>query len=286
MPIRRFGNEHRTAKPQISVGRPFAFGENWADYAKSIGDAQIAEAETGLSRLLGSLDLRGKRFLDIGCGSGIHSLAALNLGASEVLAVDLDPQSVATAQSLLGRLAQGARYEVAQISVFDLDPSRFGTFDVVYSWGVLHHTGELHRAMHKAAAMVADRGMFLFALYRRTWACPFWKWEKGWYSRAAAGRQQTALKIYVFLFRIGLWATGRSLKRYMARYKAHRGMDYYHDVHDWLGGYPYESIFPDEVDALMKTTGFSQVRSFPISRRRKPVKPFGSGCDEYVYRRD
>jgi len=284
--MRRSGNGHRGARPRITVGNPFAFGENWAEYARSIGDAQIAEAEAGLSRLLGTSELRGKRFLDIGCGSGIHSLAALNLGASEVLALDLDPQSVTTAQSLLARLARGKQFRVAQISVFDLDPSLFGTFDVVYSWGVLHHTGDLNRAMHKAAAMVADKGMLLFALYRRTWACPFWKLEKEWYSRAAVYQQERALKIYMFLFRMGLWATGRSLKRYLANYKAHRGMDYYHDVHDWLGGYPYESIFPDEVDALMIGTGFSQVRSFLISGRRKPVRPFGSGCDEYVYRRN
>ena len=114
----------------------FAFGKNWAAYAEKVTEAEISEAERGLRRLLGETQLSGKRFLDIGCGSGIHALAALRLGAREVIAVDLDPDSVATARAMLEQHApQGAVFRVEEASVFDLRPDRMGAFDIVYSWG-------------------------------------------------------------------------------------------------------------------------------------------------------
>ncbi len=262
----------------------FAFGQNWANYARSVDTQQINEAIAGLRKLLGDYDLVGKRFLDIGCGSGIHSVAAACLGASEVVAVDLDPESVGTTKALLERFARNSRWRVEQISVFDLEPEVLGTFSVVYSWGVLHHTGKMNLAIRKATAMVGDGGRFLFALYYRTWLCPFWKMEKRWYSRASKSAQSLARALYVALFAMRLWAAGRSFRKHVDSYhKNHRGMDFYHDVHDWLGGYPYESISSDEVEELMQQA--RMVRAGSFVKKGLNVGIFGSGCDEYAYRR-
>jgi SAM-dependent methyltransferase len=265
----------------------FAFGQNWSDYADNIRDDQIVEAKNALQRLLGNEDLAGKRLLDIGCGSGVHSLAALQLGAAEVVAVDLDPESVNTTERVLRRSAPaGASYRVMQRSVFDLNTAELGSFDVTYSWGVLHHTGKLHEALARASAMTAPSGLFVFALYRKTWLCRFWTIEKRWYAAASAKRQEYARRTYVRLFRIGLLIRGRRFAAYEEAYRSNRGMDFYHDVHDWMGGYPYESISDREVDALMTPTGF-QARQLFLSNKRqifgRQVGFFGSGCDEYVY---
>lgn len=265
----------------------FAFGKNWASYARSIGRPQIDEAVAGLSRLLGGERLDGKRFLDIGSGSGLHALAAFELGAAEVVALDIDPDSVETTRAVLALHAPGRPAEVAQASVFDLSPAQYGRFDVVYSWGVLHHTGDMLRAVRTAAALVADGGQFVFALYRRIWMDPFWRLEKRWYAKASPKSQARARALYVALFRLGLLATGRRFADYVATYGQRRGMDFQHDVHDWMGGWPYESILPREVAALMSGLGFARVREFTarglLGGRR--VGLFGSGCDEYVYRR-
>ena len=265
----------------------FAFGKNWASYARSIGRPQIDEAVAGLSRLLGGERLEGKRFLDIGSGSGLHALAAFELGAAEVVALDIDPDSVQTTRAVLALHAPGRPAEVAQASVFDLSPAQHGRFDVVYSWGVLHHTGDMLRAMRAAAALVAGGGQFVFALYRRVWMDPFWRWEKRRYAKASPQSQARARAIYVALFRLGLLATGRRSADYVAAYAQRRGMDFHHDVHDGMGGWPYESILPREVAALMSELGFARVREFAarglLGGRR--VGLFGSGCDEYVYRR-
>ena len=266
------------------VENHFAFGENWASYAESITEAEIGEAVAGLRRLMGENGLAGLRVLDIGCGSGIHSLAALRLGAAQVVAVDLDPDSVATTRRVLQRYADG-RGQVHQISVFELDPAHLGQFDIVYSWGVLHHTGDMHRAITKAVQMVAPGGQFVFALYRRTWLCRLWAWEKRWYSRAAERPQVRARKAYAGVLRVGLMVAGRSFDDYVRGYTGKRGMDFDHDVHDWLGGFPYESISARDVDSLMRESGFALRRRFVQAGLVDRIGILGSGCDEYVYAR-
>jgi SAM-dependent methyltransferase len=261
----------------------FAFGKNWASYSELVTESQIEEAESWLKRLLGD-SIRGKRFLDIGCGSGLHSLAALRLGATEVVGVDLDPDSVATMRRLLTKFAPNQQWKALEVSVFELEKSGIGQFDVVYSWGVLHHTGDMYRALSCAASAVAPQGTFAFALYRLTRLCGFWKWEKKRYAHASPENQKRAQKIFISLFRIDCVLTGRNFKQYLADYPKKRGMDFYHDIHDWMGGWPYESISPEQTDKHMSGLGFGCERQFVVGRKTLGI--FGSGCDEYVYRRN
>ncbi len=265
----------------------FAFGKNWASYARSIGRREIDEAVAALSRLLGGERLDGKRFLDIGSGSGLHALAAFELGAVEVVALDIDPDSVETTRAMLAAHVPDKPVQVAQASVFDLSPAQYGRFDVVYSWGVLHHTGDMLRAIRTAAMLVDEGGRFVFALYRRIWMDAFWRREKRWYAKTSPQNQARARALYVALFRLGLRITGQRFADYVAAYTQHRGMDFHHDVHDWMGGWPYESILAQEVESLMNELGFTRLYELVapglIGGRRVGV--LGSGCDEYVYRR-
>lgn len=260
----------------------FAFGENWASYSKGIGPEELAEAERGLLQLVPSDELNESSFLDIGCGSGIHSLAACHLGVRSLLAIDLDTQSVDTAERLLRENGVQDRCTVRTQSVFELDPAEDGEFDIVYSWGVLHHTGGMNEAIRCAASMVRPGGLLVIAIYRRTRLDGFWRAEKRWYSQASSRQQELARKIFIWLFGLALRLKGRNLSSYSAAYRTGRGMDYEHDVHDWLGGYPYESALESDIEALLRPLGF-----FPVLAKCRGmiVGVFGSGCDEYVYRR-
>jgi SAM-dependent methyltransferase len=264
------------------VSTHFAFGQNWASYAGIIDDARIAEAERGLARLLGEDGLVGKSFLDIGCGSGLHAVAAARLGTSRIVAVDLDPMAIETARRVLRQHAPGNAAQVRELSVFDLASETLGRFDVVYSWGVLHHTGAMHEALQRTAEVVAPGGLFAFALYHRTRMCGFWRHEKRWYAAASPRSQGAARAVYTALLRLRFLLTGSDFRAFVANYQDQRGMEFVHNVHDWMGGYPYESISADEVEALMRRLGLVHVRSFtsPVT-----IGFFGSGCDEYVYRR-
>ncbi len=259
----------------------FAFGDNWSNYSRLLNDDRISVATAALARLVGPDGVRGKTFLDIGCGSGLHSLAALRLGGARILSTDLDPMSVATTKRVLTEHHSDDSWSAEVVSVFDLDPVRHGTFDVVYSWGVLHHTGAMHEAITKAAAMVNPRGLLVIALYRKTRLCGFWRVEKRIYSRAPRVVQRVMRWIYLPSFALITKMTGGNFREHVRGYEE-RGMDFHHDVHDWLGGYPYESIATPDVHRYLSGLGFGVVREFT-----EPGKSgvLGSGCDEYVFRK-
>lgn len=265
-----------------SVESHFKFGENWRSFVDTLSERNIEEAERGLSRLF-PRGLQGHRFLDIGCGSGLHMLAAQRLGAAEIVGIDLDGVSVQTAQALLSAHASGRTWSVNVGSVFDLDPNQDGVFDVVYSWGVLHHTGDMWSAIHKAAAMVVPDGYLALALYRRTPLCRLWKAEKKIYATSPRFIQMIVRGLYKTFYRCGLIATGRNPTEYIRNYVSARGMDWSHDVHDWLGGYPYESVLPPELIAFLQTFGFSIERVFEHPAALMGI--LGSHCDEFVARR-
>jgi predicted RNA methylase len=258
----------------------FSFGENWAQYAEKIDETRIEEAEKSLLRLVGRESIEGRTFLDIGCGSGLFSLAAVRLGCQRLLAVDLDPNSVRTTRKTLQRYApSGANWDCQRISVFDLDPGRVGTFDVVYSWGVLHHTGDMYKAIEKAAMVVAPKGTLTLALYGKTPFCGLWRIEKRIYSRSPQWAQRAIEHVYGALVGARLALKGESRKKRQETYFQQRGMDMYHDTRDWLGGYPYESISPREAMTCMHRLGFEPIRSFVTPS----IGLLGSGCDEYSF---
>jgi 2-polyprenyl-6-hydroxyphenyl methylase/3-demethylubiquinone-9 3-methyltransferase len=268
-----------------SVDSHFRFGENWRSYARLIDEPRLVQATEDLRRLVGG-DLEGRRFLDIGCGSGLHSAAALRLGARELTAIDLDPDSVATTQDVLGRLAPDRTWTVERRSVFELPAAWAGRFDVTYSWGVLHHTGAMWKAIGEAARTVAPGGRFVVALYRKTWLCGAWRLEKRWYASASAATQARARDAYVRLFHALGRLRGRDTAAYIRDYPALRGMDFLHDVHDWMGGYPYESVAPREITAFMAARGFRRERMFVDGGPVRRIGLFGSGCDEFTFVRD
>lgn len=261
----------------------FAFGKNWASYSSLIGNREVEEAEKGLLKLVERERLSGASFVDIGCGSGLHSLAAARLGAGRIVAVDYDLDSVNTTKSLFERYTVAVPHQVERFDILSGDAlSRYGLFDVVYSWGVLHHTGDMWRAIENAAHLVRPDGVFVFSLYRRTYMDFFWKLEKALYSKAPELLQQIIRGVYVGAFRLGLLLSSRSFEAHVANYRTTRGMDFYHDVHDWLGGYPYESATASQVAQKLAELGFVRVREItqPTS-----VGLLGSGCNEYVYAR-
>ncbi|MDR1032029.1 MAG: class I SAM-dependent methyltransferase [Holosporales bacterium] len=268
----------------------FAFGENWQKYANLIDEDRIQTAENSISSLLenlpgGANKLAGKTFLDIGCGSGLFSLAAARLGAKSITAIDIDPISVETTKAVFKRFLPNVNLDVRQLSVFDLKPDVLGKFDVVYSWGVLHHTGDLYSAIRKAAEMMNDNGALVLALYRSTKCDKAWKIIKRTYSSMPSILQKMAQFIYVIGFSIDLTINGTNPISYVKNYKKQsRGMSFAYDAHDWLGGYPYETISLQEMKRL------ADELNLVIQHKRHiddqvPIGFFGSGCGEFALTR-
>lgn len=261
--------------PPGALEEHFHFRENWQRYLKHVDDNAIKEAEAGLLKLVPADALKGATFLDIGCGSGLHSLAAWRLGAM-VTSIDLDPDSVAATEQLRNR--EGADFTVRQQDVFDAK----GEYDIVYSWGVLHHTGAMWPAIEHAAGLVKPGGLFAIALYQKTPKCGMWANIKRRYSKSGKLAQRAAQALYVAAFSLRQVTLGQNPIKYITGYKSSRGMNYFVDVHDWLGGYPYESASPEEVVAFFGKLGFAPLLKYPL----EPGSGwFGSGCAEFTFRK-
>ena len=160
----------------------FSFGKNWLDYIKDFNWERYIEIKQSMSDLFGT-SLQGKSFIDIGCGSGVFSLAAAELDAGYVLSVDIDPNSV-LATNKIKELYERVNWKVVQGSILDENfLKEIDKFDIVYSWGVLHHTGNMWKAIDNASELVKKGGILAIAIYNKTITSPFWLWFKRLYNR-------------------------------------------------------------------------------------------------------
>jgi len=250
-----------THASEVEQGQRFEFGRNWESFLRVLDEERITEAQESLRAWIG-IDLRGKTFLDVGSGSGLSSLVAMRMGAARVHSFDFDPHSVACTRELKRRFyPDAAHWVIEEGSV--LDPAymeQLGQFDVVYAWGVLHHTGQLWNAMNNVAPRVATGGRLFIALYNNQGrASRVWLSVKRLYNKGGVGRA-IVTSLYVPYFAVGGIAVDalharNPLSRYR-EYKKLRGMSRVHDWFDWIGGLPFEVSTPEEVFEFYRDRGF------------------------------
>ena len=270
----------------LTVGADrFAFGRNWRRFLEVLDDQRVERAEASLLTMLKERTLAGRRFLDIGSGSGLFSLAARRLGAT-VHSFDIDPESVGCALELRRRFSPGdAEWRIECGSALDVGYlESLGLFDIVYSWGVLHHTGRMYEALENAALPVAPGGKLFVAIYNDVGSrTARWRLIKRTYNRlpralrpvlTAAAAAPNEAKAFAHAC-----ATGH-VASYLRSWSAvgERGMSRWHDIVDWVGGYPYETATPEEIFDFYGTRGFRLITL--------KCGGVGLGCNEFVFTRE
>jgi 2-polyprenyl-6-hydroxyphenyl methylase/3-demethylubiquinone-9 3-methyltransferase len=243
--------------------RRFEFGKNWSEYVrKAVNQERVDISRRHMLAFLGRTDLAGTSFLDIGCGSGLHSFAAYQSGANSVFGFDYDPESVAATEILRERASNPEMWHVEQGSVLDEEYlSKVPMADLVYSWGVLHHTGDVWRAIRNAAGRVAEGGQLYLALYSADMHINptpvFWLAVKRRYVSSGQLMRRCIELWYILRFSLG-WRLTRlpAFVRKMREYKKSRGMDQMTDIRDWLGGWPMEFVWDDDAVQFVEKLGF------------------------------
>ncbi len=267
---------------EIESGNRFSFGKNWAHFLMILDDDRIREAEKSLCEMLKVDNLEGKRFLDIGSGSGLFSLAARRLGA-QVHSFDYDPESVACTRQLKAQyFPRDEDWIIESGSVLDNEfLGSLGQWDVVYSWGVLHHTGNMELAFEHVSDLVVEGGTLFIAIYNdqgrrsRTWL----KVKKAYNKLPPKLRWLVLWPAF-----IRLWGpttvrdllrgkTFHTWKHYAT--ESTRGMSPWRDVVDWVGGLPFEVASPEKVFYYFLGKGFQlrELNTFEM----------GLGCNEFVF---
>ncbi len=259
----------------------FQFGKNWQAFLAGVNETHILKAEESLKQMLGVETLKGKTFIDVGCGSGLFSLAAIRLGAKKVHSFDFDAASVACTKEMKNRFAPNAlNWQIEQGDVLDTNYLQtLGQYDVVYSWGVLHHTGQLWQALANVRGLVAKSGFLFLAIYNaqgRT--SKMWGWVKKTYNQLPPFLRFLVL----WPAAVVLWGPRTLLDLLQGKpfdtwktYAKNRGMSAWYDLIDWVGGYPFEVAKPEEIFNYYYTHSFTLHTLITCGG--------GLGCNQFVF---
>jgi len=239
---------------QVSKAERFQFGKNWRAFLETVNETRIHNAEVSLKEMLGVESLSGLSFLDAGCGSGLFSLAAIRLRAKKVHSFDYDPASVACAAELKRRFApDAAHWQIESGNVLDKNYlAGLGTFDIVYSWGVLHHTGNMAQALENILIPLGAHGRLFISIYNdQGRASRIWTKVKKLYNKLPGGLRFLMLIPATVIFwgptiLRDLLQKGRPFDSWR-NYSKNRGMSAWHDVVDWIGGFPFEVARPETI---------------------------------------
>ncbi len=264
--------------------KKFSFGKNWQFFLKKLDNKKIELAKKSLTDFTKLKNFKDKTFIDIGCGSGLFSLCACLLNAEKVISIDVDENSVSCAKYLRNKFKINPEiWEIKTGSALDSDfLKNQGEFDIVYSWGVLHHTGYMWKALENVIPLIAKDGSLYLAIYNEFKGFPnskTWAKIKKFYSNHGKIIRKIIEMGYISYYILGLLAHGKNPIKYIKNYgqKGARGMSFYRDAVDWLGGYPYEFASTKEI------IDFYGGKNFKLITLKKAKR---EGCNQYLFQKN
>ena len=251
----------------------FNFGKNWHNYSRNVSKKELGIIQQSLLELFNDRQIKEKSFLDIGCGSGLFSIAAKQLGAVRVAGLDVLKDSIKTSKKNLLRFLPNQAIDFYLMSILNNEQiKKLGKFDNVYAWGSLHHTGDMYKAIDNTCNTVQPGGYLILALYNKNFTAKFW-----WFVKWLYNHSPWVCKKILEIWYLGLVVPLKILILGKVIFQKKRGMKLYYDAIDWLGGFPYEYASVDEIKNFIEPKGFILERL---------IKPIGiSGCNQFIFKK-
>lgn len=257
----------------------YDFGKNWNDFSNNaLKNIHVEQSLSDFKLLIKNEDIENKTFIDIGFGQGLSLLNATLLGAI-TLGCDINPtcKNVLETNKLKYQDLNNRDIPVVVGSILDAETIKnikayYEKFDIVHSWGVLHHTGKMWQAIDISCDLVNNNGKLIISIYNKHWSSPAWKFIKWFYNISPNFIKWLMIKIfYVIIY----------LAKFLVTFKnplqKDRGMNFYYDIIDWVGGYPYEYASINEISSYLKLKGFELIKA------KKADVP--TGCNEFIFKR-
>ena len=241
----------------------FSFGKNWRDFIHfNLTEERTEDAVRSLMDFLRMRRLNGLTFLDVGCGSGLFSLVACRMGASEIVSFDYDTLSVKCCEYLREKEGSPKNWSVSEGSILNSEfLENIKKADIVYSWGVLHHTGNMWQAISNAGKLVKPGGLFYIAIYNKVeglFGSSTWLALKRFYNRRSTIGKKIMEIFFISMVILKMLATLKNPFAEIKKYRKNRGMSFIIDIRDSLGGYPYECASAGEIfNFCKKELGFT-----------------------------
>jgi len=262
--------------------KKFSFGKNWELYLKNLDNNKIILAKKSLSEFTKLKSFKGKTFLDFGCGSGLFSLCAVQLGAKKVISIDIDENSLNCARYLKKKFKiNDSIWEIKKGSALDIKFIKtLPKVEILYSWGVLHHTGNMWKALDNMNLLLKKNSIFYTAIYNDFKGIPFnsstWVKIKRFYSGSNIVIRKILDIGYILLIIVGLILNRINPYTYIKNYSkiALRGMNFYRDIVDWLGGYPFEYASVEKIKKFYEKSGLKLINLRKTNRE---------GCNEFLF---
>ena len=256
--------------------RSFSFGKNWSKFISRAEDSSYIDAFNSLKKLISHTSISKGSFLDIGSGSGLFSMSAVKLGFN-VTSFDLDLDSVnATKLTKKKFFPNQSTWKIYKGSILDNNflkkILKNQKFEIVYSWGVLHHTGDLQTSLKNSIQLVKKNGYLILAIYNdQGLFSNYWLIVKKMYNYNFIFKLLIIiLHAPYFLFFIPI------IKIFLKKEFDNRGMKIWYNYLDWIGGYPFQTSKPSDLINFVQNQNFKLVYKNLVGTKL--------GCNEFIFK--
>ena len=249
----------------------FSFGKNWLHFIQNnINDSVIESSRIDIIKWF---DVKDKSIIDIGCGSGLSSLIFNNEKAKYIYSFDYDINSVDSTLLLKNKQKIiNNDWVIKQGNILDTDYIKsLGKFDIVYSWGVLHHTGDLWKAIKNAIYLSND--LIMLSLYSNIANYDNDFTAKQNYNKFNELEKKKNIADYVMTVK---QSSKKNEEILNWNTPSKRGMNKYNDIIDWVGGFPYEVCSTKQINQFMEENGFILIQKYD---------PVQQACHEWLFKK-